>query len=162
MTAIDVSNTDASILSAVAGALSSATIDGSPAFAAVSSAASGDAARETQLTASPVAVVRHVGTSESPLPEGCRGCAASIEILLAAQAEDEPARLAEALRLKNAAINAVGASPPAEASAWGDGRQYHRRLQWGRARIDTTERSPWVLCTLGLDVGFVLPAATAH
>jgi hypothetical protein len=162
MTAITVSNKEWCILSAVRDALSAAEVDGAAVFQAVSVTTSDQQARETQLATSPVAVVRYVATAEDDSPQGLRGCTVCLEILVAARADSEAQRLEQALRLKNAAVNAVEAAPPPDARAWGDDNHYQKKLRWGRPQIDATEHSPWALARIPLDVGFLLSSGTAH
>ena len=84
-------------------------------------------------------------------------------MLLAAKAgPDEPTRLQQALRLVNAARNAIEADPPAAARYWGDTNHWLSRLAWSPAAIDTAERPPWALASLPLAVAYTLAGPTSH
>jgi len=161
---ITVANTDWAILAAVRDALAGATVSGEAVFKSVSVASAGrDAARG--LTASPAAVVRFVGSREAPGLDGERLGAVDLELVLAARvdgSDGRAARLEEILRLKNAAVNAVRTSPPADAVAVGDGRFSAEALAWGRPEIDADARPPWVVVTLTLRAGYRLADAVSH
>jgi len=166
MSEISVNNTDWSIIAAVRDAVAGATVDGEPVFAAVTVTTSPRQAEQCQLTRSPAVVLRYLTTREDDSPEDVRGCVAAMELLIAVQADaagvDESPRLAEVLRLKNAAVNAVEAAPPAGSAAWGDGDHYQARVAWGAPEIDASADRPWAVCRLPLQVGFVLANGTAH
>ena len=166
MAAITVSNTDWSIVSAVRDALAAAAVASGPVFESVSIVAGQDDVKANRLCGSPVAVVRYLHTRENAGPEDVRGACVSMEIVLATAVEspglDDSAVLAEALRLKNAAINAVEADPPAAASAWGAASAWQDRIRWREPRIDTSAGRPWVLCRLGLEVGYVVASGVSH
>ena len=166
MAAISVSNKDWTVVNAVATALTNATISGQAVFAAVAATTADTQATDVQLAGEgPRAVVRYVTTTEDYGLEDGRACMVVMEILIAAKvapAADESSRMTEILRLKNAAINAVEASPPADAAAWAEGRRFHIPLQWGRPEIDTTESAPWVLAKLPVKVSLVLQDPAYH
>lgn len=159
---VTISNTDWQVISAVRDALAAASSDGADVFARVVVTAGEAAARSTQFTDSPLAVVRYLAGREDSSPEGLRGGQVELELLLAAQQDDEPSRLQAVLALRAAAMNAVEASPPPAASAWGDGNRYQPAIQWGRPKLDTATRPPWALARQPLTVGYVLPSPTSH
>jgi hypothetical protein len=166
MATISVVNTDWAIVEAVQNALAAATIQGAAVFEAVTVTTSNVQAGQCQFQDSPIAMLRYVTTREDDSPEGVRGCAVLLEMILAAQVcptgVSESSRLQEALRLKNAAVNAVEQTPPDDSSAWGDGNHYHPRIHWGPAEIDTEVRQPWAVCRLPVEIGFVLNGPTSH
>lgn len=166
MSAITVANTDWSIVQAVKSALSDATIDSSPAFTSVTVTSSDASGEQRQLVGSSIAILRYVTTREDDSAEDMRGCSVVMEIAVATMVDgagmDESPRLQEILRLKNAAVNAVEADPPADSHAWGDGDHYHKRIEWGPPRIDTTVGQPWAVCRLPLEIGFSLNDGTSH
>ena len=166
MTAISIANTDWSILDDVKTALSGATAGGEAVFAAVTAGTSDAQAEECQFKAHPAAIVRYLGTAEHRTPEGHLACAVSLELIVAAKAAaggtDESARLQEALRLLNAAKNAIHADPPADASAWGDDGRTVRPIDFGPPKIDTDPAAPWAVGRLPLTVGYVLESDTSH
>ena len=163
MSEVSVSNTDWAILSDLKDALAAATVSGSPVFQAVDLSTSNQRARETRLTHSPMAVVRYVRTAEHWLPDDVLGCVLSAEIILAAKADTESARLAECLRLQNVAMNAIEASPPADAESWGEADgEYRRKLKWGGPVLDTDADEPWGVCVVPLEVGFTVSGHTGR
>jgi len=166
MATITVQNEDWSVVEAVRDALATATIDGQAAFESVTVTTSDAQAGQCQFHDSPIVVLRYVTTREDDSPEDVRGCCVALELTVAAQVDcagaDESSRLQEILRLKNAAVNAVEAAPPAASCAWGDGDQYRKRIQWGRAEIDTATHRPWAVCRLPVEIGFVLDGPTSH
>jgi hypothetical protein len=166
MPAISVQNEDWSVLTAVRSALEAATIDAASVFEAVTVTTSDVQAVQCQFSASPIVVLRYVTTREDHCPEEVRGCCVELELTIAVQVNaagtDESSRLEEVLRLKNAAVNAVGAAPPANAHAWGDANHYHTRVQWGRVEVDTKAHQPWAICKLPVAIGFVLDSPTSH
>jgi len=166
MSAITVANIDWSIVEAVKTALGNATIDSDAVFRSVAVTASDAQAAQCLLHDSPIAILRYLTTREDDSPEDVRGCCVVLELTVAAMVEcaaaDESLRLQEVLRLKNVAINAVEADPPADSCAWGDGEHYHKRIRWGRPEIDTAVGQPWALCKLPVEIGFVLGNGTSH
>jgi hypothetical protein len=166
MSAITVANTDWSIVEAVKTALADATIGGAAVFEAVTVTTSDAQAGQCQFHSSPIAIVHYVTTREDDSPEDTRACCVALRLTLAALVDsagvDESARLQEALRLKNAAVNAVETDPPADSHAWGDGDHYHRQIEWGRAEVDASADQPWVVCRLPVEIGFVLDSPTSH
>ena len=166
MSELTVSNTDFSLVEAVKTALDAATIDSADVFQSVAVTASKAAPDQYPFHDSPAAVVRYVTTREDDSPEDLRGCCVALELTLAVLVDcataDESSRLQEVLRLKNAAINAVEASPPAAASAWGDGDHYQGRIRWGRSQLDTAVGRPWAVCVLPVEIAFVLSSPTSH
>ena len=166
MSSITVVNKDWSIVNAVKSALVGATIEGSAVFEEVVVTTSEQQTRECQFTASPEAIVRYVTTRDDVGLDGERNCVVSLKITVAAMVHasgvDESARLEELLRLKNAAINAVEASLPADAEAVGDKNFYARRIRWGEVQIDTAIKPPWAVAVLPVELGFRLAGATGH
>lgn len=167
MTAITVNNTDWAIVSAVKTALAGATLGGQAVFATVSATASARQARQCQQGGRmPEAIVRYVGTAEEACGGGEYFAVVEIEILLAARVArggDESPALQEALRLVNAAKNAVAAAPPAAAKAVGNEKEFHDALEWGSPRIQAeTSEAPWVEAVLPLRVAYPLASATGH
>jgi len=166
MAEITVANRDWEVIAAVKSALATATLAGQPVFAAVAATTADEQAEEAQLAGpGPRAVVRYAGTTEADLPEDRRACAVAVELLLAgkvAPAADESARVAEALRLKNAAINAVEASPPASATWLDEGRRRRPALAWGPPAIDAGALAGWVLVRLPVTINLMLGADGRH
>jgi len=166
MTAITVANTDWSIVDDVRDALAAASLASAAVFDSVTVTTCDEQVQANRLSTSPVAIVRYVTTRETACPEDVRGACISLEIILAAAVDDagldESLRLAEILRLKNAAVNAVEAEPPAAACAWGSSQAYQGRIRWGQARIDLSAGEPWAICRLPVEIGFVIPAGTSH
>jgi len=166
MTTITVANTDWSIVDDIRDALAAARLASAPVFDSVTVATCDEQVQANRLGSSPVAIVRYVTTRESACPEDVRGACVCLEIILAAAVDDsdldESARLAEILRLKNAAVNAVEAEPPAAACAWGSAHAYQPRIRWGQGRIDLSAGEPWAICRLPVEVGFVIPTGTSH
>jgi len=166
MGAITVANKDWDAVEDVADALEAATINSENVFASVAVTTAKAHLREVQLTGpQPRAVVRYVGTDCSDLAEETRACAVSMDIHLAAHLSpdiDERDRLTEALRLVNAAINAMETDPPDDATGIGDAGKHRPALQWGRPTIDAAESAPWVLAVLPLKVSLALGADGRH
>lgn len=166
MGAITVTNTDWAILDAVKDALADATIAAAPVFAAVRVTASADQLAWAQSTEFPVAVVEYRTTAEADGLDGQRDCAISARLHVATRAgeggADESARIQEALRLVNAAKNAVESSLPGDADCVGAARVYARRVEWDPVDLDAESNRPWVVASLPVRFGYVLPAATAH
>ncbi len=166
MTAITVTNTDWAIVSAVRESLAGATIGGEVVFKSVVAVATKGYVRQCRMVgAHPKAVVIYEDTAETCGPGGERNCVVTmaIEMVSRAASDDESARLTEALRLKNAVMNAVEAAPPVDAVGIGSGDEYHEPLLFVECNIDTGQSSqPWVLCTLKLEVACSLAAGTSH
>lgn len=166
MAVITVSNADWSVVDDVRAALAEAVIGGSNVFASVTVATSEEAVPESRLNRSPIAVVRYLATREHAGPEDVRGASVSLEIFIASVVDspglDASASLAEVLRLKNAAMNAVEASPPAVACAWGSASAWQDRIRWREPRIDTSAGAPWAVCRLGVEIGYLVPSGTEH
>ena len=165
MAAILVNNTDFAILADVKAALAGATLDGETVFAAVTATTSAPQSKAAQFTASPVCVVRYVSTVEADGAEDTRCCAVRLELILAtreAAGRDESDRIEEVLRLRCAAINAVGAAVPAAASACGRGLAFRRPIQWGQPSLDTSVGQPWAVCLQPVEIGFIVASPTAH
>ena len=139
-------NTEWSIISAVKSALSSATISGAAVFQSVTATTSEAQAGQAQFKGTPpLVIVRYLTSAEDGSVGDSVGCAVEAELIIATKVDagpDESTRLQEVLRLMNAAKNAVEASPPATAHAWGDADFYHDRIVWGRPQIDVTTRRP--------------------
>jgi hypothetical protein len=166
MAAITVANKDWAIINAVKTALAGATIEGSPVFRAVSVTTSADQARQCQFTGHPAAVIRYVTTVDDEGVDGERNCRLLLRILIATMVDaagvDESLRLQEILRLKNAAINAVEASPPGDSDSVGDNDFHAPRIHWGEAEVDASGKLPWAVAVLPVEFGYRLPAATGH
>jgi len=167
MTAITVANKDWDIIDDLSAALAGATVGGATVFKQVTVAVAADQAREAQFRGDhPIAIVRYVESIEDESPESIRGCAVSVALTLAGKVSprgaDQADRVREALRLANAAKNAIEASPPSAAHYWGDGRHWRDRLQWGSPRIDAGEAAPWVVVALPLTVSYTLADGTSH
>ncbi len=166
MTAITVANTDWSIIDDVRDALAAAKIASAAVFDSVTVTTCDEQVQANRLSRSPVAIVRYVTTRENACPEDVRGACVCLEIILAAAVDDagldESLRLAEILRLKNAAVNAVEAKPPTAACAWGSSQAYQPRIGWGQGRIDLSAGEPWAICRLPVEIGFVIPTGTSH
>ena len=166
MPPITIANVDWSILDDVRAALAAATEAGQSVFPRLAITTSAGQAAQCQLQDSPVAILRYVTTREDISPEDARGCCLVLELILAVQADgdgmDESPGLEAALRLKNAAINAVESDPPEAASAWGNADHYQDRIRWGRPAIDASAQQPWAICRLPLEIGFILDGGTDH
>ena len=166
MTAITVANKDWDVVDAIVTALADVTISGQAVFADAAATTADAQAKEVQLAGDgPRAIVRYVTTTEDYGLEDARACVVVLEILLAAKvapSADERERLTEILRLKNAAINAVETSPPADAAGWPEGDRFHSPVQWGRPEIDITESAPWVVARLPVKIALVLDDPAYH
>ncbi len=167
MTAITIANKDWDIIDEISTALAGATVDGATVFKQVTVAVGAEEAKETQFRGDhPIAIVRYVDSVEDESPEGLRGCAVTVELILAAKVgprgADQADRIREALRLASAAKNAIEASPPADAHYWGDGNRWRDKLKWGSPHIDTGEAAPWVVVALPLTVSYTLADGTSH
>lgn len=166
MPAITVANKDWAIINAVKTALAGATIGGEAVFETVSVTTSPAQARQCQFTAHPAAVIRYVTTTDDEGVDGERNCTVSLRITVATMADaagvDESSRLEEALRLKNAAVNAVEAALPGDAASVGDNDFYAARASWGEADVDASGKPPWAVAVLPVTLGFRLASATSH
>lgn len=166
MAAITVSNTDWGILSAVRDALAAAEIGGQTVFEDVTVTTSRKQADECQFAGpTPKVILRYVTTAERTSPEDVRGCYVALELIVSTRTSsgvDESDRIQEILRLANAAKNAVEASPPASAAAWGDSAYYHDAVRWGDVDLDTEAASPWAVSRLPVTIGFALTSGTHH
>ena len=166
MGAITVANKDWAAIEDVADALAAATINSETVFGTVAVTTAEAQLREVQLTGpQPRAVIRYVGTDYSDAAEETRTCAVAMEIHLAARLApnaDQRDRLTAALRLVNAAINAVETDPPDDAIGIGGGGKHRPGLQWRRPTIDASESAPWVLAVLPLTVNLTLDAGGRH
>jgi len=166
MTAITIANTDWSIVDDVRDALAAATVSAAAVFDSVTVTTCDAHECAARLSRSPSAIVRYVTTREEACPEDVRGGAVSLEIILAAAVDDadpgESARLAEIMRLRNAAVNAIEADPPADARAWGSARAYQPRIRWGRPELDLSAGQPWAICRMPVEIGFIIQTGTSH
>ncbi len=160
MTAITVTNTDWAILSAVKTALAEATIDGEAVFASVTTTTGADQARQCQFTSSPAAILRYLTTDEHVTPEQVVRAAASMELILAAKVDsaagDQSPQLEEILRLINAAKTAIAADAPTQICDWSAAAD----IAFGRAKIDSAQRAPWVLAVVPVTFTFVFDDRT--
>ena len=119
--------------------------------------------KDVKLTDSPVAGIVYKDTQENPLPDLAVGSIMQCNIIIAARAATRDALVTELLRLKNLVENGLETSVPTDAAGWGTGAdKYHRRLEWGEPAFDVNEREPWGLCTLPLEVAFILGSRTSH
>lgn len=162
MAEITVTNKDSTIANAVKTALANATISASPVFASVVVTCAEKQAKQVEFTDSPVAVVKYEHTDEYEITDCRRGQVVNMTLILAAHADDESARLTEITRLKNAAMNAVNGTPPADAKAFGVEDELYRRIEWGEPEIDTVGNQPWALCFLPLQVAYVITDDDSH
>lgn len=169
MTAITVNNHEGTILTAIDAALTGATIAGEAVFASVTVTTSADQARECQdKGATPAAVIRYVGTTEQPAIETDTFGTAEFELRLATRKNrgvDEADAVQEALRLVNAAKNAVHAAPPAVAYPVGIEGEFAYDITWGSPRIDTAggdSSAPWIVATLPVTFGVQWETKTSH
>jgi len=166
MAAITVANKDWAILDAVTTALQGATIAGSAVFEAVRVTSSEVDLRQEQMREHPVAVVRYVTTEEDDGLDGEKNARLSAELYLATMVEgdgaDEAGRIEEALRLTNAAKNAVETTLPADADAVADENFHARRIDWGKVAIDAASSKPWAIAALPVTFGFRLTSGTSH
>jgi len=167
MAAITVANVEWDIIAAVKTALANAAIDGSAVFAAVYVTPSEVEFRQAQMRDHPVAVVRYLTTEEDSGLDGERNLLLEAEIHIGTIVEsddelDDSDRVQEALRLMNAAKNAVESSLPADADAVGDDDFYVEQIAWGQPELDLTSNRPWARVILPVSFGFRLTSATAH
>lgn len=160
MTAITVTNTDWALVSAVKTALAEATIDGEAVFQSVSATTGDDQARQCQFTHTPAAIVRYVTTDEQVTPEQVVRAVGSMELILAAKVDspagDQSPQLEEILRLVNAAKTAIAADAPNQACDWGDVAD----IEFGRAKIDSDQRAPWVVAVVPVKFTFIFDDRT--
>ena len=166
MTELTVANTEWEIIEDVQDALKAATITGRKVFPTVTASTRIPQFEEAQYkNPDPIACVMYIETEENHSPENSRGCAITMNILVAVKVApklDESDRLKEALRLKNAAMNAVEASPPSDAHTWGDGDYYKRKLEWDTPAIELGEADPWITVTIPLAASYLLSSPTSH
>ena len=110
--------------------------------------------------------MRYLGTRDHACPEGAVACVLDLELMLAPQAEgsagDESAPLAEALRLINAAKNAIHSAELSGVHDWSDGQAVLPGVAFGRPQIDAAGRQPWVTAVLPVALTFVLDGAASH
>ena len=168
MTAITVTNTEWTILNAIDTALTGATISAATVFKSVTVTTSDEQARQAQMTADtgnyPLAIIRFVNTTQYDSPESYRGCLLEVELILATRvgpAKDQAAHVQEALRLTNAAKNAVEAGTITGAHSWGDENDWHEKFEWGQPELDTDETT-WTVAKLPLIVSFSIASPTSH
>ena len=162
MTEITVANTDAAIIDDLKEALANATISGIEVFARVEIICSPKQASQKFYTDGPLALVHYERTEEYVITDLKRGEVVGAILTLAAKANSESARLTEATRLKNAAMNAVDLSPPDDAEAFGVDGDLHRMIEWGEPSIDTSSKPPWVVCTLPLKIAYTIENKNSH
>lgn len=172
MAQITVANTDWEILAAVKTALANAAIGSYAVFAAAYVTSGPATFLQVQTQESPVAVVEYLTTTEDVGVRDSdaaheRNCVLSAQIRIAVMVEgddelDECDRVQEALRLKNAAINAVEAAAPSDATFLADGEMFAEGIQWGEPEIDLESNKPWAVVSLPVEFGYRLTAPTAH
>lgn len=172
MAVITVANTDFAILAAVKTALTDAAIGSYAVFKAVYLTSGPVTFVKVQTQESPTAVVEYLTTTDDV--GVCdsdsaweRNCVLSAQILIAVMVEgddglDECDRVQEALRLKNAAINAVEAAAPANATFVADDNFFAEKIKWGEPEIDLESNKPWAIVTLPVEFGYRLTKPTAH
>jgi hypothetical protein len=164
VTAITVANTDWAIISDIKDALTNATISDVAVFKTVTATTSAPQFEQAQYKGTyPIACVRFVGTNEGEMPDDERWGAVRVELYIATKADpavDESARVQEALRLVNAAKNAVEADPPDDATYWGPDGDWQNELTWDSPELETSE--PWITATVPLAVGYALSSSTSH
>ena len=167
-TNITVANTEWEIIDDVADALKEVTIAGDVVFPRVVLTTDLEQARETQFSGdTPFVVIRYLGTTEYECIEGERGGQVQLELLIGAKKDrgvDEAVAVKEALRLTNAAKNAIHLNEPADAVAdyMGSEFEFHNKIEWGQPTIDTTEHQPWATCLLPVALSFHLDSSTSH
>ena len=154
MSEITVNNTDAGIVAGVKSALEAATICGVQVFQQVVVAASEEAARQTAYTHRSVAVVVYLRTQEHRISDRYLGCVVHLHVLVAARGDGDAARTEAALRLQNAAQNALSAAPPAQARAFAAGEQLFRRIEFGPGAFKADP--PWATCTLSVAIAYTI------
>ena len=169
MAVVTIANTDWEILDDIREALANATLDtasGEAVFARVelTTDAPESVERDYGPGADTIAVVRYVGTTQERITDGQYGCVVRAEITVAGKGTSRAARIQEALRLKNGAINAVEGSPPADLAGWSvaEGEAGTYKLTWGEPTIDAESRQPWAVAVIPLEVAFVVTSATGH
>lgn len=163
MTDITVTTTELDIVEDVQDALEAAQISSVDVFAATAVILSDKQAKGREFTDSPIAIVRYENTVEHHLPDERKGGIAKLVLMLAAMVDPGVDAITEALRLKNAAVNAIHATPPADAEGFGDmDGTIYRRLQFGEHEIDSTSNPPWVICNQPLAVAFIIAGETQH
>jgi hypothetical protein len=161
---IAVTNAEWSVLSDVKQALVDVQVSATAVFAKVSIAATRRKADQTLFVASPLAVVQYLGTDEYTPDDTRLGLVIRMELLLGSKASTtEEARVQEALRLVNAAKNAVDTRPPTICCAFGAGGALHYQVQWGQPVIEETEsKDPWAVVRLPLMVAVPLAGSTSR
>jgi len=162
MTDITLTNTDQAIIEDLVDALAAARVDGRAVFAKVVAGCSPQGAIQVHFTASPLAAVLFDSVEEHVTSDLRRGAVLNATLLLAVRQPTEAQRLSEIARLRNAAMNAVAAAPPADARAFAAGGELHRRIAWGRAAVDTTAHAPWAVCRLPVRVAYPVAAEDKH
>ena len=165
--AITVTNNEYTILAAVKTALGAAQISSVGVFKSVTVASSEEQAREAQFKGSQPAVIILVGSpSEVRIVEADRGCILPLTLLVTAKTNsgvDETTRIQEALRLMNAAKNAVEIALPAAATGFGDEQEFHPKgAVWGDMTFDDSAKQPWVAFRLPVSFAFGLSTTTGH
>ena len=179
MTAITITNAEATVTEAVRASLRAATVDGVAVFKQATIMGSEDAAYEKRLTGDgPMAIVIFEGIEETPgivtntTPEAM----IELSLLLVLMARVEPSRdegdkLTAMLRLCNAAKNVIEADRATLATAAGIANLgcavedvYHPGIRWDSPDIDATEivKSPWAVVRQRLTIGYTLDDATSH
>lgn len=168
-TAITVTNQEWTILSGVDTAMTAAQISGVNAFGSVTVTASAEQARECQYKGTtPIAVIRYVGTDETHTIEGESMAVVSVELRLATKKDrgvDESNAVQEALRLVNAAKNAIGAASISGNYAVGTDSPFAYQIAYDSPTIDTAagdSAKPWITAILPVKFGFYIDSSTAH
>ncbi|MCE5277198.1 MAG: hypothetical protein ABFD92_16845 [Planctomycetaceae bacterium] len=167
-TTITVTNPDATILDSLVAALLAARISGAAAFQSAEACISEQQAVESACTGSaPRAAMWYMGTEETTGVDNQRNCVLSARLYLYGRgtaALDKTSAVREALRLVNAAKNAIEAAPPALAVGCGDNEVYHEPLRWGKPVLSNADDNGahWVSAQVDLSVGYVLASPTSH
>lgn len=162
MAEITVANKDSTIVNAVKTALANATIDSVTVFTDVVVTCSEPSSRQRDFTDSPIAVIWYQQTDEYEISDVRRGQVINMTLILAAHADGESARLTEITRLKNAAMNAVNGTPPADSAGFAVDDELYRCIDWGEPEIDTISNQPWAVCFLPLQVAYVVTDKNSH
>jgi hypothetical protein len=163
MATITIANTDWEIADDLRESLAGATT-GNPAaavFAKVAIVGTWDTGRQRDLTDAPMALVCYRTTREQPSNDESKAAIASFDIIVAGQGATESARVQEALRLKNAAINAILITKPANSKDAAGASFGVRRVEFGDPEL-LDMKQPWAVCRIPANVSFELTSETAH
>lgn len=168
MAEITVNNVDWSVLSAVRDALANATIEQSSVLREVAIVNDERQIQDRLLSGNaPKAVVVFHQTDQTLGLQEEVNCVVSMTIVLLGKVAGGVAaegRLQEAMRLKNAAINAIEASPPPVACDTASDAKVQPAVKWGKAQLQLKPevQSPWILCRQPLEVAYRLNNRVSH